>query len=502
MYLGNRLKTRHGDKSEITFSDYHLQFHHWASTTLVNPQLAPQGPVDAWTTCRECGKSTTSHCALLWGFCHGHTPFIVVISASDEQSRMHLTSMTEMLKGSKALKLDFPHAVPQRTQRLTQEERELQEDRVDFFRTKAGIIISRPVTGSMAGTLVGGQRPQLLWLDDVEQIGEGYSANMAEKRLDTVLTNVLPLGGQARVLITMTNQMHGSIADHFKRSVEATNEAQLGQVHAKPQPSDDLPEWLEDINPTIHWVRPLITRPDGTKRSLWPNGPAMFSTPYLLEIEGSRKYAERYDCQPWISSGIAFSRDMFQQGTIESSSFTVLSVDHARTAKGGDYSALGVIRYSRVKDQFEVSYATAVHVTGAQLRTKIVALLQAYPEIKAVLIESPVGQDFLDPGAGLYHDLPGVNLINVEQKHYGTKEVRYELASVEFFHKRVWFAEKMPLLESTLLSWPKVAHDDLSDVVITAICVIRKMVQEEKNKQLSPRSALAGKSSYAGFYNR
>ncbi|MET8149383.1 hypothetical protein ACIBSW_34520 [Actinoplanes sp. NPDC049668] len=489
---------RHWLRSEdtndkITFSDFHLSIYRWASQDWLLPLGEPKKFRDAILGPRGIGKTTTLKILCLWALLHGHFKFLAVFSGSEDQSRLLIDSLTEELRTNLLLRADFPeHA--KSYGKLPAELRALEQDRVDFFRTRGGaVIVARSVTASVAGLNVSGRRPDAIVLDDIEQVGENYTATRAQQRLATVLQSILPLRLTARVIFLGTAQLTASVMHEAVRSVEQVKSN--GITISKPVAAD-APDWLKSLNVTVRWFRPLVTRPDGSRRSIWP---AMWSSAFLLDLEKSdpREYGETFDNSPWVSSGVFWSREYFTYGSLESASFTVLSVDPARNAKAeSDYTGIAVVSYSKAVDKFEVKHAEQARVTGNQLRAKVLALLETYSDITSIVVEVNTDVAFASD-AGIFNDIP-VPVVPVRQTL--PKPVRYEQAAIEWHHGRVLHTQRHPLLEGMLIAYPNIAHDDLTDACVTAVCEIRKRVRESQAPR--PLSAVAARSSYAGFYRR
>ena len=83
-------------------------------------------------------------------------------------------------------------------------------------------------------------------------------------------------------------------------------------------------------------------------------------------------------------------------------SSTILSIDGAVTAtKESDYTGLAVVGYQpairkgRVKrpERCVVKYAKAFKLRGDPLRRKVLTILESFPEIRAILVETNQGGD-------------------------------------------------------------------------------------------------------------
>jgi phage terminase large subunit-like protein len=228
---------------------------------------------------------------------------------------------------------------------------------------------------------------------------------------------------------------------------------------------------------------------------MWPQ---KWSVEWLKAEQASdpRGFAKSYMNQPISIDGIYWAAENFTYGDVDPCSFTVLSVDPAVTSKStSDYSAFAVVGYSKSQDRFVVRHASQVKISTAALRMKVIALLNEYPEVTAVLPEVNQGEDLWTSPGGAFWDLPNVKVITVHQTE--AKTLRAERALLEYTKGRVYHEKRFPELERQQLAFPNVINDDLIDAVGTAINTIRKSVVVDQSNNRH-RGIVMGRNRYAG----
>jgi hypothetical protein len=271
------------------------------------------------------------------------------------------------------------------------------------------------------------------------------------------------------------------------RSVDGASDT---GITISPPQLDDIPEWLKDLNVTVRWFRPLVTRSDGTRRSIWPQ---QWSTDFLLSIEHTQDFSENYDNSPWLNQGVTFDRSWFQYGSLDSHTpgFCFLSVDPARTWGGNsDFTGLAVVKYSKAVDMFEVCYAEQRRINADELRQKAEALIETY-NIETILIE--VNTDLaLAANTG---PLTGLPAKVVAIKHFKEKRIRHELAALEYFNRKVLHTQRNALLEGNMMQGEDAPHDDMVDAVCQVMVEVRKRLREDAMMR-GKTPILLGRGSY------
>lgn len=134
------------------------------------------------------------------------------------------------------------------------------------------------------------------------------------------------------------------------------------------------------------------------------------------------------------------------------------------TGPDSDYTGVAVIGYAQATKQCVVKMATQVRKDSQSLRTYVLGLLAARPEIGAVLIETNQGGDLWKT---VFRGLP-VKLITLHQTE--AKEVRAAMA-LSYYQRAgtVVHEGRLPAFEDQATAFPKVAHDDVVDAVVSGV---------------------------------
>jgi len=142
----------------------------------------------------------------------------------------------------------------------------------------------------------------------------------------------------------------------------------------------------------------------------------------------------------------------------------VLSINPAvTTGKASDPTGLAIVGYAPAVKQAVVYAAEAAALTGDALRSRVLELLDTWPEITMVLIETNQGGDLWRQ---ILHGLP-VKIHTVHQS--AKKETRAAWALAHYQRGRVWHAERLNALEEQMVAFSRAAHDDLLDAVGTVV---------------------------------
>ena len=463
VYLRHHLKDEEG---HITFGDAHLDWCRAARRWIRSPS-GPAEERDAWIAPRNTGKTTWWFLILpMWAAAHGHVKFAAAFASAATQAERHLSTFKRELDSNPVLRRDFPDLCAAAKRPSGQNIADTQS----MYIAKSGFIFAaHGIDSSALGMKVEEKRPDLLLCDDIEPDEASYSAELAKKRLTTLCDAILPLNIYARVAICGTVTMPGSIIHQLVRAAKGVQ----------------VEDWIRDEGIRAHHSLPIVERPDGTERSMWP---AKWPIGYLLEIRHTRSYAKNMANDPLAADGALWTPDDFRYPVppgpldrlddalnaadrvdpvtgADPVTHMMLSIDPATTAKrASDFTGLAVVSWSAQHRRCTVHAAMALKVRpGPELRDRVLALLDEFPQIGLILIEVNQGGDTWH---SVLHGMP----VKVKPVHQTEpKFTRAEGVLGLYQRGRVLHARRLPELEQQMCTFPKGPNDDMVDAVGSAV---------------------------------
>lgn len=429
----------------VSFCQFHLDIAA-AAVQWMRTDLGPAECRDAWVAPRGSGKSTWGFKALpMWSLAHGHRKYVAAFADSGPQSQQHLTSFKRELDTNELLRYDYPKlcAPARRPSGVT-----VTDSQALMIAESGAVFQARGIDSSTLGAKVGDQRPDLILFDDVEPPGALYSQYQKEKRLQTILEAVNPMSLNAAQAWLGTTTMHGSVIHDLVRQVVEPATA---------------PEWPRDERVRVHYYPAIVTDDDGAEASLWPE---RWTLEYLQGIRHTRSFKANYLNLPASEDSDYWTADDFRYGTPPAVTRVVLSIDPAVTSKkGADPTGLAVVGYDPTAQECVVLHASSVRLTPAGLRARVLQLIERHPSVKAVLLETNQGGDYL---AEVLSPLPA-KVITIHQSE--PKTVRAAKALDHYQSHRVWHEDRVcaAVFEQEAQVFPRAAHDDTVDAVSSAV---------------------------------
>lgn len=418
-------------------------------------EAGPGEERDAFVAPREMGKSTWFFLLLpMWAAATKRVRFAAAFADSAAQAEGHLSTFKLELDTNELIRKDYPDLC--RAARRPKGGN-VSDNRAMLHTASGFVFAARGIDSGNLGMKVGELRPDLLILDDVEPGESNYSAYQVEKRLGTLTDVVLPLNVRARVCLVGTVTMPGSIVHQLVR-------------HAK---GEELRPWVKDEQWRVHHAMPILTDEDGERRSVWPE---KWPLPYLLGIEHTRSFAKNFLNEPTATDGDYWRPEHFDPYLGEEGeaaawvacTVALLSIDPAvTTSTSSDYTGLSVVggvpAAQGRRSSAVVFHAERVRARGEQLRSRALSLLERFPDITTILVESNQGGElWLD----VFHHMP----VPVKIKHNTEKkEVRAAQAVSRYEAGRVRHARPLPEAEQEMCGFPKAPHDDIVDSISNAV---------------------------------
>jgi phage terminase large subunit-like protein len=443
VYLRHHLRDSEG---KITFGDAHLDWCR-AARQWVRPPTRPAQNRHAYIAPRNMGKSTWWFLILpTWAAAHGHVKFAAAFAMAAGPAQTHLASFKREIDNNEILRADFPDLC---TAAKRPTGANIADTQAMYMAESGFVFAARGIDSSNLGMKVGEQRPDLILCDDIEPDESSYSPELARKRRTTLIDSILPLNVYARVVISGTVTMPGSIVHQLVKHGRGVETA----------------EWVREEGFSAHYTPPIIKRFDGSERSVWP---AKWPIEYLKDIEHTRSFAKNYANDPMGADGDLWTPDDFRYPGDEGPdpvTHMMLSIDPAVTAKkSSDFTGLGVVSWSARHQRCTVHAAAAVKIQpGPLLREKVLALLDEFPQIGLILIEVNQGKDTWQ---AIFHDMP-VRVKTVDQTE--PKFTRAEGVLNHYQRGRVIHARRLRELEEQMCAFPKAPNDDLVDCVGSAV---------------------------------
>ncbi|WP_336158183.1 hypothetical protein [Amycolatopsis sp. VC5-11] len=451
VYLADHLRGRETG-GEITFSKAHVEWCELAQR-YVRPisSYRPGDLRDGIIAPRGLGKSTWWFLIIpMWLAAHRHRRFIAAFANSDKQATDHLGTFKRELENNPLLRSDFPQlcAPAKRPSGTTV------SDSQHMFVAQNGLVMTASgIDSQVLGLKVGNTRPDHLILDDVEGTEGNYSPAQKENRLKTIVSGILPMNNLASVTMAGTVAIPGAIID---------------DVAAK-QRGDQYPSWVDDHGFVPRYSDIIVTDDDGTERSLWPERWPMAwieSQRHIREFQSQmRNNPMAADTAFWSGEDFAYRDDL-------PLTHQLLSIDPAVTTREkSDYTALAVVGATAPGPDRAcvVRYARQVKIPpGEKLRQLVLEILNEYPEITGVLVETNQGGD---AWKAILHHLP-VNVRTVHQSR--PKEVRAGSLLAKYQRGRVFHEKRLHQLEAQMIRFPLDAHDDLVDAVGSGVDLFLK----------------------------
>lgn len=454
-------------KKIISFAECHIEWCEIAKYWY-KPNPRPREHRHAFLAPRATGKSTWWFTILpIWWAAYGHSRFIAAFADSGSQAELHLMTFKQELESNELLQLDFPDLCePGRRKRGT-----VQGDAKNIRISKNGFVfMAKGIDSQSLGMKIGTMRPDTILFDDVEPDEANYSEYQMEQRLITVLDAVLPLNERARVALSGTVTMPGSITHQL-----------IKHGKGEEDPDGDR-EWIIDENFRVHHAMPIVDNGDGTERSFWPE---KWTMEYLLSIRHTRSYRKNFENNPMAADGDYWNEEDFTYGSLDYCSSAILSIDGAVTVKKeSDYTGVAVIGFQPAKKTSSgkqharcvVKYSRAVKLRGDPFRKFIMQILESFPEIRGILVETNQGGDmWLDT----LHGMP-VKILTLHNEEKKESRAGRLLNLYQLIPTRVLHETRQPALEEQMVAFPNGANDDLVDAVGNA--VLRYMRPERKVK--------------------
>lgn len=403
---------------------------------------------------RECAKTSWWFLFIpMWLGAFGYRKFVAAFADSAELAQRHLLTFKSELDNNELLRNDFPDLC----QPARRANGMLEADRVNLYIAKSRFAFSAlGMDSKLLGMKIGAQRPDHLVLDDIEGDESTYSVEKSNKRLRTITDAILPLNERASVVLTGTVTMADSIVHQTVKAARNTEEG--------------VADWIKDEKFQCHHYLPIRTDDFGNESSIWPE---KWPLEYLKSLQHTRSYSKNFANEPMAEDGNYWLPEHFHYGRLDVTNIRLLSIDpHVKRGKASDFTGMSVVRYSTPYDMFDIRWSLQTKARGKELQALALRIVEEH-DITAILIETNQGGDMWTDEDHVFDPrIFPCKILTVHQKE--SKEIRASRAVAEFECERVLMTKGMEALQTQMLAFPHVRHDDLVDSVTSAIIEIRK----------------------------
>lgn len=464
--------------NRVSLGRVHVDWATSAKSWMTRP-TEPMADRRAEVAPRETGKSTWWFLILpLWAAAHGHVGFAAAFADTDTQAQTHLATFKAELDNNALLREDYPDLVLPKTRGRGQ----VEADRVSLYHAKSDFVFAAAgMDSSNLGMKVGAQRPDLIILDDIEPHEGRYSKELAKKRLDTLVSAILPLNIYAHVILAGTVTMGGSIVHQIVR--------RMAGEHTEDN------DWVDEQQIRARHTPAIDTDRHGTRRSVWPE---KWPLSYLEKIEHTKGYAKNYANDPLGADGGYWQLEDIERarmlGVAPAPTRVLVEIDPAvTTKKTSDYTGIAVLAWTppprdkpKAPGRVDVLEVRQVKKTGAELRLDILDTVTRH-NADLVRIETNQGGDLWSQ---TLWGLP----VKVRAVHESeSKEMRAARALDHYQRNRVGHAPGLTDYEAQLVAFPNAPHDDMVDAGDAGILFF--LDRNRRDKRVTAGAATEG---YAG----
>lgn len=390
---------------------------------------------------RFSGKSTWVYLILpLWGGAYSWRVFQLFLSSSGDNARQHLGNLRHELATNELLRADFPE--------LCEPERRKGRsvgDTQEVFRSASGVtFMAKGIDAKNAGRIEKRVRPDMIAIDDVEPFGK-YSSQSREDRLNVIVNAILPMNINAAVYIVGTVVRFGAIMHDVVNAASGNG----------------VVDWIKDENfQAKYWPVYGINSRTREEESFWPER-------YSLRFIKSQLHIDSFQLshmnQPVTGGDGLFSKQDIKYGAPFTVQSHTLVIDPAvSVGEKSDFTGVAVIGFDANKWNAFVEYAKGVRLDPERMRELVRVLLDKFPTIDTVVIETIQGGMYVVEG-----------IKSVVPKHirfevfneYGSKPSR--IRQLHDYCQRGWafFGSDVNGCIAQALAYPNVDHDDIIDAV-------------------------------------
>lgn len=438
-YMANSLRLPNGRGGHLhAIADMHVEIARAALRWTV-PDLAPMQVRDAHLWPRRGGKTTWSLKVLpAWAMAFRHRGYLVFYADVVGQATQHLTSLRLEFRTNERLRRDFPDLV----EPMRHGGRPIRDERAAYYAANGVMVEAKGMNSATLGAKWRDMRPDCMLLDEIQPQKGKWSAKQAETRLEDIRQGLFEQNDRAVVQITGTTILGGCIMDQLRQRAD----------------------WVPRERINVNHVPGLIPDPvTGEERSCWElNWP----TPLLVRKreDNPRHFAANYDNAPVVDGGTFWRQEHVTYDPLSSwLTDRILVIDPAtKSKKSNDETGIGKLAFAGSLRRVVVEDVVGVRLPPDLLRAQVHAWVRRWG-IKLILVDTTNGGD---------HVLNTLRPLPPEVEMASVHIRRSKLDRFTDLHDlylrrpaQVVHARPISVLESQMMSYPRVRHDDLIDVV-------------------------------------
>jgi len=441
------------DHTKYDFADFHKD--------LFRITEDPDLDLGVITAFRNSGKSTIFTLSYpIWAIIgEPQKKFVMIVTLTQRQAKQIMTNIRTELETNVTLKKEIGP--------FESKDTEWGAYSIILNRHKAKIMVLS-MEQSIRGIRHGANRPDLIILDDVEDLATIKNPDIRDKTWDTVTSSILPAGSENLKVIVIGSKLHeDGVIMRFRKEIDAGIRKKSRYIEVPIVYSDGRIAWPDRFK-TMDDVEQEKRLKTGGNESAWRRE-------YLNEIVNAEdaiifgKDIHRYKDLPPFDSKNEFR-------------FIALSVDPAiSTSSTADCTAITILVVHGYAERLRIRIYTPIineKLEGPDIIKKIKGLYLDFEtrfKVKPKIFIESVG-GFIHVSQSLKRERYNVDAIPVKE------DKRTLLESIQGCIKdgTVLFPEKgSEELERQLLNFGAVKHDDLCDSLTMGVRTIIEMDHEK-----------------------
>lgn len=445
------------------------EFHTWFFGTVPALVDKPEGQLIDVSAPRGEAKSTLgTQLFTLWCIVTGRKHFIPIVMDAFDQAATMLEAVKAELEDNPRLAMDFPDATGAG-----------KVWNAAVIVTKGNVKVQAFGAGKrMRGLRHGPHRPDLVFLDDIENDENVASKEQRDKKYRWVTKTVLNLGppdGSMDVIYLNTILHHDSVANRFHKAARWTRK-KFKAILRWPDRMDLWQEWEalfiaagDDLDGTEQDHAQAFY--DANKAAMekgaqvsWPTVRPLLA---LMKIRAEDHHA--FDCEyqndPTNEENATFTGMQFWHGIVFTKDWVhrgVLDPSMGKAARKGDPCCILVGASRRDKLQVHIVEADLARLKPNKQMEKLIAYQQAYNclvwGVEDTAFQEYFRQQIVEQSARLHMPVPAIGIHNDRDK-----DILIEAVAPHVNNGLVLFHQRHAVFNDNVKHYPEAAHDDGPD---------------------------------------